>query len=124
MRLRDSSRAAMRRRSYRRFSAWTFVAPAALLVAVVIVVSVITSTLDARRQEAADKPATTAAATTAAAGAGTATGPVEKKFHRVKDGESFSSIADDFNTSVDALTELNPNVDPLKLTPGARIRVQ
>ena len=115
----------MRRRSYRRFSAWTFVAPAALLVAVVIVVSVITSTLDARRKEAADKPATTAAATTAAAGAGsTATGPVEKKFHRVKDGESFSSIADDFNTSVDALTELNPNIDPLKLTPGARIRVQ
>ena len=47
-----------------------------------------------------------------------------KKFHRVKDGESFSSIADDFNTSVDALTELNPNIDPLKLTPGARIRVQ
>ncbi len=91
-----------------------------------IVVSVITSTLDARRKEARGaSPATTAAATTAAASAGsTATGPVEKKFHRVKDGESFSSIADDFNTSVDALTELNPNVDPLKLTPGARIRVQ
>ena len=47
-----------------------------------------------------------------------------KKFHRVKDGESFSSIADDFKTAVDALTELNPNIDPLKLTPGARIRVQ
>ncbi len=121
MRLRDSSRAAMRRRSYRRFSAWTFVAPAALLVSVIIVVSVITSTLDARRKEAAERPATTAAATTAGT---TATGPVEKKFHRVKDGESFSSIADDFNTSVEALTELNPNVDPLKLTPGARIRVQ
>lgn len=112
----------MRRRSYRRFSAWTFVAPAALLVAVVIVVSVVTSTLDARRKEAEEKPKTTAAATTAAGT--TATGPVAKKFHRVKDGESFSSIADDFNTSVDALTELNPNIDPLKLTPGARIRVQ
>ena len=56
MRLRDTSRAAMRRRSYRRFSAWTFVAPAALLVAVVIVVSVVTSTLDARRKEAQEKP--------------------------------------------------------------------
>lgn len=122
MRLRDSSRAATRRRSYRRFSAWTFVAPAALLVAVVIVVSVITNTLDARRQEARGRPATTAAATTAAAT--TATGPVKKKFHRIKNGESFSSIADDFNTTVDALTELNPDVDPLKLTPGARIRVQ
>ncbi len=122
MRLRDPSRAAMRRRSYRRYSAWTFVAPAALLVAVVIVVSVVTDTLDARRNEASERPAKTAAATTLAAT--TATGPVEKKFHRVKDGESLSSIADDFNTSVDALTELNPNVDPLKLTPGARVRVQ
>jgi LysM repeat protein len=122
MRLRDTSRAAMRRRQYRHFSAWTFVAPAALLVSVVIVVSVITSTLDARRKEDRARPATTAAATTVAAT--TATGPVAKKFHRVKDGESFSSIADDFKTTVDALTELNPNLDPLKLTPGARIRVQ
>ena len=122
MRLRDSSRAAMRRRQYRRFSAWTFVAPAALIVAVVIVVSVITSTLDARRKEARARPATTAAATTLAAT--TATGPVAKKFHRVKNGESLSTIADRFNTTVDKLTELNPNVDPLKLTPGSRIRVQ
>lgn len=122
MRFRDSSRAAMRRRSYRRFSAWTFVAPAALLVAVVIVVSVVTGSLDARRKEARDKPRTTPSATAAAAL--TATGPVAKKFHRVKDGESFSSIADDFKTTVDALTELNPNVDPLKLTPGARLRVR
>jgi LysM repeat protein len=122
MRLRDTSRIAARRRSYRRFSAWTFVAPAALIVAVVIVVSVITDTLDARRQEARARPATTAAATTVAGT--TATGPVAKKFHRVKNGESFSSIADDFKTTVDALTELNPNIDPLKLTPGSRIRVR
>ena len=66
MRLRDYQPSATRRRSYRRFSAWTFVAPAALLVAVVIVVSVVTSTLDARRKEAQEKPTTTAAATTAA----------------------------------------------------------
>lgn len=123
MRLRDSRRAALRGRPYRRFSVWTFVAPAALLVSVVIVVSVISATLDARRKEARERPATTAAATTASA-TGTTTGPVAKKFHRVKSGESLSSIADDFNTSVDALTELNPNVDPLKLTPGLRVRVQ
>jgi LysM repeat protein len=122
MRLRDHSRVAMRRRQYRHYSAWTFVAPAALLVAIIIVVSVVTSALDARRKEARDKPATTAVATTAAGT--TATGPVAKKFHRVKNGESLSSIAEDFKTTVDALTELNPNVDPLKLTPGARIRVQ
>ena len=61
---------------------------------------------------AALKPTTTAKSTAKA------------KYHRVKNGESFSSIADRFKTSVDRLTVLNPNVDPLKLTPGSRIRVQ
>src|SRR6478735_8251082 len=105
MPLRDMSPAAMRRRRGRHFSARTFVAPAALIVAVVLVVSVVSSALDARHKEQAkDKVKTTV--------------------HRVKNGESFSSIADQFKTTVDALTVLNPNVDPLKLTPGSRIRVQ
>lgn len=120
---REPSRAAIRRRNARQFSAWTFVAPAALIVAVVIVVSVVTNTLDARRKEDAVNAAKTALASATTAAGTTATGPVKRRFHRVKQGESLSSIADDFNTTVDALTELNPNVDPLKLTPGARIRV-
>jgi LysM repeat protein len=125
MPLRDTSPAARRRRRARHFSAWTFVAPAALIVTVVIVVSVITGALDAREQEKQDK-ARTAAVVAAAQKPGTTTAKanVKPKFHRVKNGESFSSIADRFKTSVDQLTALNPNVDPLKLTPGARIRVQ
>jgi LysM repeat protein len=117
------SPAAMRRRRGRHFSAWTFVAPAALIVAVVLVVSVVSSALDARHKEQAkDKVKTTAAAV--ATQAATTTTKAKAKFHRVKNGESFSSIADQFKTTVDALTVLNPNVDPLKLTPGSRIRVQ
>jgi LysM repeat protein len=120
------SPAAMRRRRARHFSAWTFVAPAALIVAVVLVVSVVTGALDAREKESQEKARTTAAAAAAAAKPGTTTAKTaaKAKYHRVKNGESFSSIADRFKTSVDQLTVLNPNVDPLKLTPGSRIRVQ
>ena len=115
----------MRRRRARHFSVWTFVAPAALIVAVVVVVSVVTGALDAREKDQQDKARTAAVA--AAAQKKTTTTPkkaVKARYHRVKNGESLSSIADHFKTTVDALTELNPNVDPLKLTPGSRIRVQ
>ena len=37
---------------------------------------------------------------------------------------ALSAIADDFDTTVEALTGLNPDVDPLKLKPGDRIRVR
>jgi len=124
MPLRDMSPAAMRRRRGRHFSAWTFVAPAALIVAVVLVVSVVSSALDARRKEQAKDKVKTTVAAVATQAAGATTAKVKPRFHRVKNGESFSSIADQFKTTVDALTVLNPNVDPLKLTPGSRIRVQ
>ena len=114
----------MRRRRARHFSAWTFVAPAALIVAVVIVVSVVTAALDAREKEHQGKARTAAVVAAAQKPTTTAKSKAKAKYHRVKNGESFSSIADRFTTSVDRLTVLNPNVDPLKLTPGSRIRVQ
>jgi len=114
----------MRRRRARHFSVWTFVAPAALIVAVVVVVSVVTSALDAREKDKQDKARTAAVAAAAQKTTTTPKKAVKARYHRVKNGESFSSIADHFKTTVDALTALNPNVDPLKLTPGARIRVQ
>jgi LysM repeat protein len=124
MPLRDMSRAGIRRRRARHFSAWTFVAPAALIVAVVLAVSVVTGALDARDKEQKKDKAKTVAAVVATQAPGTTTTKAKARFHRVKNGESFSSIADQFKTTVDALTVLNPNVDPLKLTPGSRIRVQ
>jgi LysM repeat protein len=123
MPLRDRSPAAVRRRRRRHFSVWTFVAPAVLIVAVVVVVNVVTHALDAR-ERASQAKARTAAAAVARPGTTAAKKAVKPRYHRVKSGESFSSIADRFKTTVDALTVLNPNVDPLKLTPGARIRVQ
>jgi LysM repeat protein len=53
----------------------------------------------------------------------TNTGPRKKKFYRVKSGDTLESIAAKFNTTVDDLLTLNPDVDPLALSPNDRIRV-
>ncbi len=124
MLLRDPKRAAGRRRRPRRYSAWTFVAPVALIAAVIIVVSVIRSTLDERATGAATTTATTTAPTTVAVSTTDAVTTVQARRHRVRSGESLSSIAEDFDTTVDALTDLNPDLDPLRLTPGDIIKVR
>ncbi len=59
-------------------------------------------------------PATTAAAQTAP----------QKEVYRVKSGDTLESIAARFNTTVAALLELNPNIDPLALRPDQKIRVR
>jgi LysM repeat protein len=41
----------------------------------------------------------------------------------VKEGDTLESIAERFGTTVEELIELNPNIDPLALSPGQRIRV-
>jgi LysM repeat protein len=60
-------------------------------------------------------PSTTTPETTTASG--------KKEFYRVKSGDTLESIAAKFNTTVDDLLTLNPNVDPLALSPRQRIRV-
>lgn len=50
-------------------------------------------------------------------------GDVERRFYRIKVGDTLESIAERFDTTVDELLQLNPGVDPLALTPGQRIRV-
>ena len=54
---------------------------------------------------------------------GTNTGKKKKRFYRVQRGDTLESIAAKFNTTVDDLLQLNPDVDPLALSPGQRIRV-
>jgi LysM repeat protein len=46
-----------------------------------------------------------------------------RRFYRVKAGDTLESIAARFDTTVDALLELNPTIDPLALSPRQRIRV-
>lgn len=56
----------------------------------------------------------------------TTTGPQGggRRFYRVRAGDTLESIAAQFQTDVDVLLELNPNIDPLALSPGQRIRVR
>jgi LysM repeat protein len=49
--------------------------------------------------------------------------PIAKEYYRVRPGDTLEAIAGKFDTTVDALLELNPGVDPLALSPGQRIRV-
>ena len=51
-----------------------------------------------------------------------APGPAPQ-YYRIESGDTFSSVALKFNTTVDELRALNPNVDPQALTVGQRIRV-
>jgi LysM repeat protein len=53
----------------------------------------------------------------------TNTGSRKKKSYRVKSGDTLESIAAKFDTTVDDLLTLNPDLDPLALTPGEKIRV-
>jgi LysM repeat protein len=46
------------------------------------------------------------------------------RFYRVRAGDTLESIAARFETDVDVLLELNPDIDPLALSPGQRIRVR
>jgi LysM repeat protein len=74
-------------------------------------------------------PTTTGAAATNPTGTGgtnTTTGPQANgpRFYRVRAGDTLESIAARFETDVAVLLELNPNIDPLALSPGQRIRVR
>jgi LysM repeat protein len=54
---------------------------------------------------------------------GTTTGKKHKRIYHVRQGDTLESIAAKFHTTVDDLLQLNPDVDPLALSPGQRIRV-
>jgi LysM repeat protein len=111
-----------------------FAAPAAFLAAVTVAVLLVRAGLSA-----SDEPSTTTAATAttsatratttrrtttrATTTAGTTTAG-EPRFYTIESGDTFASIAAEFDTTVDRLRELNPEVDPTQLTIGQRIRVE
>jgi LysM repeat protein len=47
-----------------------------------------------------------------------------RRFYRVRSGDTLESIALRFDTTASALSELNPGIDPLALTPGQKVRVR
>jgi LysM repeat protein len=109
--------------SPRRVWAARLIAPLAFFGAATVFIVLIQTGLNGGSSEAG----TTTSAPTLSAPTTTATttnsGPRKKKFYRVKSGDTLESIAAKFNTTVDDLLTLNPDVDPLALSPNDRIRV-
>ena len=56
--------------------------------------------------------------------AGTATTEAEAEFYTVQSGDTLATIADQYGTTVEELLLLNPEVDPIELSVGQRIRIQ
>ena len=107
-----------------------FGAPAAFLAGVTVAVLLIRAglgadspaTTPATTVPTRSRPATTRATTRETTAATTTT--AEQRFYTVEAGDTYGSIAAEFDTTVDSLRELNPDVDETQLTIGQRIRVE
>jgi LysM repeat protein len=97
-------------------------APAALLLAATVAVLLIRSALNSEGGSSTTTTLTVATAPPSAAPP-PATG-ADRRFYRVRPGDTLETIADQYGTTVDELIALNPRVDPVQLTIGQRIRVQ
>jgi len=104
-----------------KYRTWVYriAAPAAFFLAATILVVLIERGLNGDPQTPTTVLPTTSAPDTTTAGTTTS----KKKIYRVKAGDTLESIAAKFDTTVDDLLALNPNVDPLALSPGQKIRV-
>jgi LysM repeat protein len=95
-------------------------APAAFFVAAIALVVLVQRGLD---NGASATPTTTPPVTTPTTTGGTTTERKRRQVYRVRRGDTLESIAAKFDTTVEDLLRLNPEVDPLALSPGQRIRV-
>ncbi len=103
----------------------------ALIAAAVIAVMITTNSgiIGASGDQASGVDQATVATTGAAADespdqaldADTTTG--SRNTYEVKSGDSFASIAVEYNTSIARIVELNPNVNPQNLKPGTLLVV-
>ena len=108
----------------RRVWAARLIAPIAFFAAATIFIILIEAGLSGGSNDATPTtPGAGTAVSTTTTTPTTDTGPKKKRSYRVKNGDTLESIAAKFNTTVDDLLTLNPNVDPLALSPGQKIRV-
>ena len=107
-----------------------WLAPAAFLAAATIAILIVRSGLS-NDDEAASPPAATTTTTAPAATtrppttrpATTAPAPAAE-FYVIEAGDTLAVIADRYETTVEELLVLNPDIDPVSLTIGQRIRVK
>ena len=105
-----------------------FAAPAAFLAAATVAILLVRSGLengDPTTPAATTTVATTAPGTTQPSTTGpTTTSAAGAEFYEIQPGDTLAVIADEHDTTVEQLLVLNPDVDPVALTVGQRIRVK
>jgi len=104
-----------------------YAAPAAFLAAATVAILLVRSGLE--NGDATTPPATTAVTTAPATTGprttgGTTTDAAGAEFYVIQAGDTLAVIADEHDTTVEQLLVLNPEVDPVALTVGQRIRVK
>ena len=104
-----------------------FAAPAAFLVAATIAVLLVRSSLSDEQSTPPGTPtatATTPAPTTTGSATGATTAAAERRFYEIQAGDTLETIAVAHETTVEQLLVLNPDIDPVALSIGQRIRVE
>lgn len=104
----------------RRVWAARLAAPAAFFACAIVLIVLVQRGLDGGSSAGVN---TTPSVSTPTATGGTTTETKRRHIYRVRQGDTLESIAAKFETTVDDLLQLNPDVDPLALSPGQRIRV-
>jgi LysM repeat protein len=107
-----------------------YAAPAAFLLAATVAILLVRAGLD--NGDATTRPPVTTTdvtPTTTQQGSGTTetgtgTVPADAEFYEIQSGDTLAVIADQHDTTVEQLLVLNPDVDPVALTVGQRIRVK
>lgn len=102
-------------------------APAAFLLAATIAILLVRSGLENGDSNAAPTTtaATTSPGTTAPGTTGSTTTPAGgRQFYVIQAGDTLAVIAEEHETTVEQLLVLNPELDPVALTVGQRIRVK
>lgn len=99
--------------------------PVAFLLAATVAVLLVRSALHHNRNHSTT-PATTYRRTIPVARAPTkpTASTASRSYYRIQGGDTLSSVALKFNTTIEELQALNPGVDPHALTVGQRVRVR
>jgi LysM repeat protein len=97
-------------------------APLAFLLAATIAVLLVRSGLKSNAAPTSTSVPVTTNATTLTTR--TSTPPRQRRFYRVRAGETLSDVAIRFDTTVAQLLVLNPGIRPANLTVGQRVRVK
>lgn len=107
-----------------------YAAPAAFLLAVTVAVMLVRSGLSNETTAPGPPPVATVPTTveepapgTTAAGT-TTTSAARGEYYEIEPGDTLAVVAEQFDTTVEQLLVLNPDLDPVALTIGQRIRVK